>query len=86
MTVNIALNRPDDYTGAGTLIEALEPAAVLDAEPVEGLRGSDGAVRLPKGHALVHPGNARHAGAAIRSGVRWVLVCFIDGHETTASA
>lgn len=68
LTANIALNGPEDYGGGGTLVEAL-----LASRPV--------AICLQAGHVLLHPGNVRHGGMAITSGVRYVLVCFVmDAH------
>ena len=68
LTANIALNGPEEYGGGGTLVEAL-----LASRPV--------AICLRAGHVLLHPGNVRHAGMAISSGVRYLLVCFVmDAH------
>mmetsp|Transcript_31242 Transcript_31242/g.73600 ORF Transcript_31242/g.73600 Transcript_31242/m.73600 type:complete len:406 (+) Transcript_31242:187-1404(+) len=61
LTVNIALNDPIEFEGGGTIIEA------LSNEPM----------RLQKGHALVHPGDVRHAGSTVTSGTRYVLVLFL---------
>ena len=89
VTCNIALNGPDEYGGGGTALAPLRPGA----DPVEGelplgssLRPVEGkedvsAVVMPAGHALVHPGHVRHAGAPIRSGVRWLLGLFFEGVE-----
>jgi hypothetical protein len=41
------------------------------------IEGLDAPIRLPKGNALLHPGDVKHGGNAIMSGVRYVLVCFI---------
>ena len=41
------------------------------------IEGLDAPIRLPKGNVLLHPGDVKHAGNAITSGVRYVLVCFI---------
>jgi predicted 2-oxoglutarate/Fe(II)-dependent dioxygenase YbiX len=41
---------------------------------VEGLKEP---IRLPIGNALLHPGDVKHGGNAITSGVRYALVCFI---------
>jgi len=61
VTVNIALNEPSEFEGGGTVVEAL----------------SDIPIRLQKGHALIHPGDVRHAGSSITSGSRYVLVLFL---------
>jgi hypothetical protein len=61
LTVNIALNDPAEFDGGGTVVEA------LSRKPI----------RLPKGHALIHPGDVRHAGSSITSGSRYVLVLFL---------
>ncbi|CAM9397292.1 unnamed protein product, partial [Heterosigma akashiwo] len=72
VTANIALNSNQEYTGGGTLIEELitqsgkEPS-VRSAIPI----------RLEQGHVLLHPGDIRHCGAPITSGIRYVLVLFI---------
>jgi len=63
LTVNIALNDLDEYTGGGTKIPALS-----EKDPV---------LRLPKGHALIHPGDILHGGMPITSGTRYVLVLFL---------
>lgn len=61
LTVNIALNDPAEFEGGGTVVEAL----------------SETPIRLQKGHALIHPGDVRHAGSSITSGTRYVLVLFL---------
>ena len=80
VTCNIALN--SNYEGGGTVIEALKPGANLDQElpgsMLASAVGDGSAIVMPAGHALVHPGHISHAGAPIRSGVRWVLVCHLD--------
>ena len=60
LTANIALNDPTEFEGGGTIIEAL----------------SNTPIRLKKGHALVHPGDIRHAGSSVTYGTRYVLVVF----------
>lgn len=87
VTCNIALNSPNEYEGGGTAIKALRLGANIDEELPGGvLRPVDGkedclAVVMPAGHALVHPGHVRHAGAPIQSGVRWLLGLFFEGVE-----
>ena len=61
LTVNIALNDPTEFEGGGTIVEAL----------------SKSPIRLKRGHALIHPGDVRHAGTSITSGSRYVLVLFL---------
>lgn len=61
LTANIALNDPSEFEGGGTVVEAL----------------SKKPIRLQKGHALIHPGDVRHAGSSITSGSRYVLVLFL---------
>ena len=61
VTVNIALNDPMEFEGGGTVVEA------FSTKPI----------RLQQGHALIHPGDVRHAGSSITSGSRYVLVLFL---------
>ena len=61
LTVNIALNDPAEFEGGGTVVEAFSKTPI----------------RLQKGHALIHPGDVRHAGSTITSGSRYVLVLFL---------
>jgi len=61
LTVNIALNDPTEFEGGGTVVEAL----------------SEIPIRSQRGHALIHPGDVRHAGSSITSGSRYVLVLFL---------
>ena len=39
--------------------------------------GASASLRVEAGHVILHPGAVRHGGLRIRSGVRYVLVCFI---------
>lgn len=78
VTATVALNAPSDYGGGGTLVE---PLGIFGRE---GGRGSAheaadpaAAFRVERGRAVLHPGNVRHGGAEIHSGVRYILVCFI---------
>ena len=67
LTANIALNNPhEDFTDGGTIVEAVSPSPI----------------RLETGHALLHPGDVRHAAAPISSGKRYVLVLFIIDTKT----
>jgi hypothetical protein len=36
-------------------------------------------IRLKKGQVLVHPGDLFHKGVDITSGVRTLIICFMDG-------
>ena len=36
---------------------------------------------LRKGQVLIHPGNLYHRGVDITSGVRTLMVCFMDGFD-----
>jgi hypothetical protein len=38
-------------------------------------------IRLKKGQVLIHPGTLYHKGVDITSGVRNLLVCFMDGFD-----
>ena len=63
LTCNIALSDDSDYTGGGTIIQALGDEV--------------GPIRLKRGHAMVHPGDVLHCGSPITSGKRYVLVLFL---------
>eukprot|EP00959_Pyramimonas_sp_CCMP1952_P338160 7081674-Pyramimonas_sp.AAC.1 len=92
LTVNIALNDRVEYQGGGTVFAALttEDANAANADEDAGGGsgggggggGGGGAIRLRRGHALLHPGEVLHGGQAITSGVRYVLVLFLM--DTTA--
>lgn len=62
LTVNIALNDPNEYENGGTIVEAIS---------------TETPIRLQKGHALLHPSDVRHAASPITSGKRYVLVLFL---------
>ncbi len=55
--------------------------ALNDLDEYEGggtiIEGVKEPVRLPMGNVLLHPGDVKHGGNAITSGVRYALVCFI---------
>lgn len=36
---------------------------------------------LRKGQVLIHPGNLYHRGVDITSGIRTLMVCFMDGFD-----
>lgn len=65
VTANIALNDLESYEGGGTIIEGLCN------------KDEKKAIRLKRGHILLHPGDVKHGGAPITAGVRYALVCFI---------
>ncbi|KAG8458537.1 hypothetical protein KFE25_003072 [Diacronema lutheri] len=74
VTATCALNCPSEFDGGGTLIEAKDWPR------------SPAPIRLARGHALLHPGNVRHGGAPITSGLRFVLVVFMYDSRTTDHA
>jgi hypothetical protein len=87
LSLNVALSRPADYQGGGTLFEAL-PVDVRDRS--DGLSFGDGSrddeVNGPshstlyseRGHVMCHAGGISHAGRGIDGGggERWILVLF----------
>ena len=77
VTLGVALNGADEYDGGGTVIAPLQERDLLERERKRGA-----AIALPAGHALVHPGGVRHAGAPIHSGARWLLVCHLEAAAT----
>lgn len=71
LTINIALSSPDnDYEGGGTYIEGL----VQNKHSTSCLLSP---LRVEKGKLLCHSSGIMHAGNAITSGERWVMVLFI---------
>ena len=38
-------------------------------------------IKLKKGQVLIHPGDLYHKGVDIKSGIRTLLVCFMDGFD-----
>ncbi|GMI03078.1 hypothetical protein TrRE_jg4601 [Triparma retinervis] len=62
LTLNIPLSDSHDYTGGGTYIEGISE---LDTPLV-----------IERGHVLCHASGVMHAGNAIKTGERWVLVIF----------
>ena len=88
VTLGVALNDADEYDGGGTVIAPLQERDLLERERKRGIRlrdvggGAGAAIALPAGHALVHPGGVRHAGAPIHSGARWLLVCHLEAAAT----
>ena len=69
VSVNIALSNPDEFSGGGTFFPDLI-----------GEEDSDPAVVTPPlaGDAIMHLSSRRHAGVGVKSGVRTILVVFID--------
>ena len=80
VTASVALNAPDEYDGGGTLIEALGGAG--RDEGAQGAADPSAAFRPSSGCVVLHPGNVRHGGAPISSGVRYILVCFFFDRAT----
>ena len=68
VSVNVALSPCDGYVGGGTWFEALERGNT---------RSTPGAVRGGRGCAVAHNSGAQHAGNALVSGERWILVLFV---------
>jgi tetratricopeptide (TPR) repeat protein len=64
LTLNIALSSPDNFEAGGTYIEGLQNH---DGQPL----------RIDRGKVLCHSSGIMHAGTAITSGERWVLVLFV---------
>lgn len=82
VTATISLSRLDEYGGGGTLIEALaagERPRAAGERPSERPSASSrtNVKRVPRGHAILHPGAVRHGGEPITRGLRYVLVFFI---------
>jgi tetratricopeptide (TPR) repeat protein len=67
ISVNIALSPPTSFTGGGTFFPDLLPT-------------SQNPVVLPSslGSGIIHLSSRRHAGVSLSSGVRSILVIFID--------
>ncbi|KAL3893967.1 MAG: hypothetical protein SGPRY_013942 [Prymnesium sp.] len=86
LSLNIALSHSSDFSGGGTLFEALlqprqmeegsSPANVLEGV-AEKERLRRATLQLERGHAMCHASGLRHAGARITGGERWVLVVFV---------
>jgi predicted 2-oxoglutarate/Fe(II)-dependent dioxygenase YbiX len=75
VTATITLNHRDEYSGGGTLIEALAGGEGLAINGDGDMGG--GVQRVPRGHVILHPGAIRHGGQPITRGLRYVLVLFI---------
>ena len=72
VTANIVLNPIEEYTGGGTVIEDLILQGDMESSDTSAM-----SILLDQGHVLLHPGDVRHCGAPITSGIRYVLVLFI---------
>lgn len=74
VSVNIALSDPSEFSGGGTFFPDLLPSDRGEKG------GSDPAVVTPPlaGDAILHLSSRRHAGVGVKSGVRTILVVFID--------
>jgi hypothetical protein len=83
LSLNVALSRPSDYQGGGTLFEAL-PVDVIGRSDGDGSRDNDvngpshSALYSERGHVMCHAGGVSHAGRGIDGGggERWILVLF----------
>lgn len=64
LTLNIALSSPHEFDGGGTYVEGLENHNGLP-------------LRIERGKLLCHSSGIMHAGTAITSGERWVMVLFV---------
>jgi len=64
VSLNIALSPKENYTGGGTFFEGL------------GVPGGK-ALQNERGHVLCHSSGIMHAGRAVETGQRWVLVLFV---------
>ena len=78
VSVNIALNDRMEFDGGGTLFEHQLLTAFQGREPIP-------TPLIPKGagHAIIHPCQERHAGAATYDGIRDILVLFITERYRT---
>jgi hypothetical protein len=58
---------------------------LTDIDDYEGggtyFRGLKKTVKLRKGQVLIHPGELYHKGLDIASGIRELVVCFLDGFD-----
>lgn len=84
MSVNIALDDPSGFQGGGTVFEQL----LLDSNDdclQEYTPGSPAVLPRKAGYAVAHPSNERHAGGALISGRRTILVLFVTGTRWTDS-
>jgi GNAT superfamily N-acetyltransferase len=78
LSVNIALDDPAQFQGGGTVFEKL----LLSHQPSISSSDDDDddiSTILPRaaGHAVAHPSRERHAGGALISGRRTILVMFV---------
>ena len=81
ISVNIALNSDENFKGGGTFFEhqllPLLSSVEKNYEASANLTSVSPLKPVGPGHALIHPCNERHAGAATHGGVRDILVLFI---------
>jgi hypothetical protein len=76
LSFSLLLNSPDDFTGGGTLYDALR-----DVEP-SGILHSGGVIRPERaGDACLHSGKLLHGADVVTSGSRTVLVGFVEVSE-----
>lgn len=80
-SVNIALNDPCEFKGGGTVFERL--LTIPNQQQLKGNHDDDKNVAsiVPRsvGHMVAHPCRERHAGGALKSGRRAILVIFLTG-------
>ena len=66
LTIIIPLSSPEDYEGGGTFY------------PSDGPGNTDGLIVKPaQGTAILHAGDVLHAGEAVTSGTRLILIAFV---------
>ena len=87
LSVNIALNDPSEFQGGGTVFERLLPKQGNDDEDPTDEQILSKATIVPRagGHCVAHPCRERHAGGALTSGIRTILVLFFSGLTTTTT-
>ncbi|KAL3931160.1 MAG: hypothetical protein SGBAC_011438 [Bacillariaceae sp.] len=87
VSVNVMLNRPDEFEGGGTFMEnQLQDWLIESSTPKEEHQKSLPAPVPLKpmggpGHAILHHSSDRHAGASTRRGVRDILVFFLTASK-----
>jgi hypothetical protein len=69
VSFNIALNDMSEYEGGGTWIARL----AKDLPP----EAPEGSLRSDRGHVLAHASGMLHGGHEVKSGLRYILVCFV---------
>lgn len=73
LSFNVLLCSESEFQGGGTFLPHL-----LQQEEAHCAAHTDGTVHILQGEACVHSGSALHAGAPITSGLRMVLVGFVE--------